>query len=125
MAGDGGGFRELEAWRYGMELAVRVFDLTAEEAVAGEALRSAALEVPQQIASGAMDGRPKSWARCLALAQGALDRLEAEARELWAAPDARMLELVAEVRQALDALEAAPLWAESASPPEAVEVAAA
>lgn len=125
MAGGGGGFRELGAWRYGMELAVRVFDVTAEEAVAGDAVRSAALEIPRQIASGAMDGRPKAWARCLALAQGALDRLEAEARQLWAAPDARMLELAAEVRRALGALEAAPPGAESPSSPAAIEVAAA
>jgi hypothetical protein len=75
----------------------------------GDEVRSAALEIPQRIASGWMDGQPKIWARCLALAQGALDRMEAEARRLWAAPDARLLELAADVRRELAALEAAPL----------------
>ncbi|HYV47058.1 MAG TPA: hypothetical protein VFA20_19505 [Myxococcaceae bacterium] len=120
MAGGGGGFRELEAWRYGMELAVRVFDVTAEEE---DALRPAALEIPQRIAAGWMDGRPKIWARCVALAQGALDRLEAEARRLWAAPDVRLLELVACARRALDALEAAPMRVlEPAAAVDSVEV---
>ena len=122
MVGGVGGFRELGAWRYGMELAVRVFDATEE--VAGEAIRSAALEIPQRIATGWMDGRPKIWARCVAMAQGALERLEAEARQLWAAPDARLLELAEEVRRTLDALPAAPMPVPSVEPAaiETVEV---
>ena len=54
-----GSFRELGAWRGGMELVVLVFDLTAGRE-AGDALRLAALEIPRRIASGAMDGPPKS-----------------------------------------------------------------
>jgi len=122
MAGGGGGFRELGAWRYGMELAVRVFDVTAEDEAAADALRQAALEIPQRIAAGWMDGRPKIWARCAAVTQGALDRLEAEARRLWAAPDERLLELVASARRELEALEAAPVRVLEPAAVEAVEI---
>ena len=121
MAGGGGGFRELGAWRYGTELAVRVFDVTGEDEAAADALRQAALEVPQRIAAGWMDGRPKTWARCVAVTQGALDRLEAEARRLWAAPDERLLELVASARRELEALEAAPVRALEPAAAAAVE----
>ena len=101
-----GGFRELGAWRFGMELAVLVFDLPGEQAdEAGDALRLAALEVPQRIAAGATDGRPKPWLRCLELAQRALDRLEVEAKRRWPAQDPRLTELMARVRSELDDLE--------------------
>jgi hypothetical protein len=69
-----------------------------------------------------MDGRPKIWARCVAMAQGALERLEAEARQLWAAPDARLLELAEEVRRTLDALPAAPVPSVEPAAMETVEV---
>jgi hypothetical protein len=61
------------------------------------------------------------------MAQGALDRLEAEALRHWATPDARLMELVAEVRRELEALTqrapAVPVIAVVATP--TIEVAAA
>jgi hypothetical protein len=89
-----------------MELVVLVFDLTMGRE-AGDALRLAALEIPRQIASGAMDGPPRSWPRSLELARDALDRLEAEAKALWGLQDRRLTELVARVRGELETLERA------------------
>ncbi|HEY8211404.1 MAG TPA: hypothetical protein VIG99_28165 [Myxococcaceae bacterium] len=106
-----GGFRELGAWRFGMELAVLVFDLTAQQGErrdeGDDALRLAALEVPQRIAAGATDGRPRAWLRYLELAYQALDRLEAEAKRRWMVRDLQFVELVTRVRNELDALEEA------------------
>src|SRR3954468_6854449 len=112
-----GGFRELGAWRFGMELAVLVFDLTekpreertSETEEADDALRLAALEVPQRIAAGAADGRPRPWLQCLELARRGLDRLGGGAKLRWAAAtqDPRLTSLVARVRSELDALQEA------------------
>jgi hypothetical protein len=111
----GRSFRELRAWRVGMELAVLVFDVTAELPAedAGDSLRLAALEVPQRIAAGAMDGRVRPWVQGLALSVSALGELEAEAnallelRQIPREEGARMKDLIGQLRVELVALRKA------------------
>lgn len=129
-------FRELRAWRVGMELAVLAFDVAAELPAeeAGDPLRLAALEVPQRLAAGAMDGRPRQWLRSLVMAGESLGGLEVEVgaslelRQISRDHGRRLQGLIGEMRAELaalrDAAEAELQAAMAAEREKSVQVAA-